>query len=128
MTLPQDTLAMNEDSFWSGGLLNRTNQDALEQMPNIQELVRQGAILEAERLASFAYVGEGVSVRHYEPLTNFQIMMNNSNPNTTVYERYLDVSDASAGVYYTQNGTAYFREYIASYPDDLIAVRIASNV
>lgn len=41
----------------------------------------------------------------------------------TDYVRYLDIETATAGVKYSNGGTAYEREYIASAPDKVIAVR-----
>lgn len=64
--------------------------------------------------------------RSYDTLATWEITMNHS-AEATSYERYLDTDDATAGVYYEINGTAYSREYIASNPANVIAVRIASN-
>jgi alpha-L-fucosidase 2 len=52
----------------------------------------------------------------------------NHTDTSTSYERYQDLEDSTVGVYYVKNGTAYSREYISSYPDDVVAVHIASNV
>lgn len=122
-----DIIGTNEDSFWSGGLLHRVNQDARSQMPKLQSLIREGRVQEAERLANFAYTGQPFSVRHYEPLGDWELYMNHTD-DATSYERYLDVDNSSSGVYYVKNGTAYLREYIASYPDDVMAIHIKSNV
>jgi alpha-L-fucosidase 2 len=44
------------------------------------------------------------------------------------YERYLDFNESITGVYYVNSGIRYSREYIASNPEDILAIRIASNV
>jgi alpha-L-fucosidase 2 len=59
-----DIFSVNEDSFWSGGFLDRVNPDARSYMPQMQSLIREGRNLEAGRLAGFAYVGTPVSTRH----------------------------------------------------------------
>lgn len=51
----------------------------------------------------------------------------NHSAEASQYERYLDTDDATAGVYYVNNGTAYFREYLSSNPAGVMAVRVASN-
>lgn len=43
------------------------------------------------------------------------------------YERALDLNDALATVDFTLNGTDYHREYLASYPDDVIAMKVSAK-
>jgi len=45
----------------------------------------------------------------------------------TNYRRELDLENAIARVSYTANGTEYTREYLASYPDDVIAMRFTAG-
>lgn len=40
------------------------------------------------------------------------------------YQRWLDVADATTGIYYENSGIAYMREYLASNPAGVIAIRI----
>ncbi|GAB7341903.1 hypothetical protein MBLNU457_g0212t1 [Dothideomycetes sp. NU457] len=118
-----DTIAINEDSFWSGGYLNRTNPDAYRYMGGLQSEIVNGRVVDASTLAGFSYAATPVSTRHYEPLGDLELTMDHSS-NYTNYERYLDVGDATAGVYYVKNGTEYQREYLASYPANLMAIRL----
>ena len=46
---------------------------------------------------------------------------------STNYRRWLDLDEAKAGVGYTSGGVQYEREYIASYPDDVVAVRYKAS-
>ena len=46
---------------------------------------------------------------------------------STAYRRWLDLDEAKAGVAYTSKGVDYEREYIASYPDDVVAVRYKAS-
>ncbi|MBR3884601.1 MAG: glycoside hydrolase family 95 protein [Bacteroidaceae bacterium] len=48
---------------------------------------------------------------------------NNEENSATDYVRYLDIETATAGVKYNSGSTAYERKYIASAPDQVIAVR-----
>ncbi|KAF3186689.1 hypothetical protein TWF788_002915 [Orbilia oligospora] len=121
-----EVIRVNEDSLWSGGKLSRVNPDANGKMRDIQSLLTQQRNLEAARLAGFAYAGTPVSARHYEPLGDLQLVMNHSG-STTSYERWLDLSDSSAGVYYAVGGVSYRREYIASNPDNIIAIHITAS-
>jgi alpha-L-fucosidase 2 len=51
----------------------------------------------------------------------------NHSSNVANYERWLDVTDSTAGVYYTVGDVTYTREYIASNPDGVIGIRIRSS-
>ncbi|KAK0311884.1 hypothetical protein LTR01_002798 [Friedmanniomyces endolithicus] len=126
--IASELVYINEDSFWSGGFIYRVNQDALSYLPELQQLVRDGRVVEATNLADIAYTGTPLSARHYDTLATWEITMNHSSKATNgSYERYLDIDDATSGVFYDINGTAYSREYIASQPAGVVAVRIASN-
>ncbi|KAK4574864.1 hypothetical protein LTR86_001706 [Recurvomyces mirabilis] len=115
-----EIVSVNEDSFWSGGYIYRVNEDARSQMPKLQQLIRDGSVVEATSFADLMYAGQPLSARHYELLGDLEITGSS-------YERYLDVDDSTAGVYYVNNGTAYFREYLSSEPAGVLAVRVASN-
>ncbi|KAK3678223.1 hypothetical protein LTR78_002319 [Recurvomyces mirabilis] len=104
----------------------RVNEDASSQMSKLQQLIRDGSVVEATSFADLMYAGQPLSARHYELLGDLEITMNHSSQGSS-YERYLDVDDATAGVYYVNNGTAYFREYLSSEPAGVLAVRVASN-
>ncbi|KAL8420472.1 hypothetical protein RB594_003309 [Gaeumannomyces avenae] len=122
-----ESIVLNEDSFWSGGEMDRVNPDAAAHMPEIQALIARGEIREASRLASMAYVGTPVSVRHFDWVGKLGISMRGSAGQVRDYERWLDVGEGVAGVYYTVSGVAFKREYTASFPDDVIAVQISAN-
>lgn len=45
----------------------------------------------------------------------------------TNYRRWLDIDNATAGVAYSSDGVDYERQYIASYPDQVVAIRYAAS-
>lgn len=124
-----DQIHVNEDSFWSGGPLHRVNPDAASQMANIQNDIRTGGdgIGSAATLASYAYAGTPVSTQHYDPLGDLTLTMDNGFGNVTDYERWLDVGDGTSGVYYSVEGVTYEREFLASEPAGMIAMRITAS-
>ncbi|RFU34678.1 hypothetical protein B7463_g1671, partial [Scytalidium lignicola] len=121
-----DTIYLNEDSLWSGGRLYRVNPDAAQAVSEMQGLVVQGRVPEALTIAGFSYVGTPVAQQHYDQLGYITMVMNHSSEYAD-YERWMDLADGTAGVYYTVNGTAYSREYFASNPAGLVAIRVTSN-
>lgn len=126
-TVASENIPINEDSLWSGAKMDRVNPDAKAYMPELQELIRQGDVVEANRLASLAYLGMPESMRHFDFMGDLQIAMAHGEDGVENYERWLDIGEASAGVYYEIDGVAYQRESIASNPDDVIAVRITAS-
>lgn len=84
-------------------------------------------ITDAATLVTYAYAGTPVSTRHYGVLGDLTINMNESTK-FTHYERWLDLGDATSGVYYVQGSTAFEREMLASEPLGMMAIRVASNV
>ncbi|KAI0388800.1 Six-hairpin glycosidase-like protein [Xylariaceae sp. FL0594] len=125
-TAQAEVIHVNEDSLWSGGALSRVNPDALAHMPEMQSLITAGNPVGANTLAGFAYAGTPVSTRHYDVLGDLTLTMNHSS-SVTGYERWLDLADATSGVYYSVAGTTYTREYLASSPSDVIAIRLAAS-
>lgn len=45
----------------------------------------------------------------------------------TNYRRYLDIDEARAGVAFTMAGIDFEREYVASHPDDVVAIRYSAS-
>ncbi|HEX2627458.1 MAG TPA: glycoside hydrolase N-terminal domain-containing protein, partial [Chitinophagaceae bacterium] len=63
----------------------------------------------------------------YQPFGDLWLNFPNSN-NATNYRRELDIANAIVTTTYSVNGVDYKREYIASQPAQVIAIRISSNV
>lgn len=126
-TVASENIPVNDDSLWSGGKMDRVNPDARAFMPHLQELIRQGDVVEANRLASLAYLGTPESMRHFDFMGDLQIAMAHGEAEYDNYERWLDIEEAVAGVYYEIDGVSYTREYLASNPDDTIAVKISAS-
>lgn len=121
-----DVITLNEDSVWNGGFLYRVNPDAFSTVSKMQQLLRNGSIVEAYNLATQGFVGTPVSEQHYVPLGQLTIAQT-YNGTSSNYERWLDLADATSGVYFTSNGIVYQREYLASYPEDIIAIRLSAS-
>jgi alpha-L-fucosidase 2 len=61
-------------------------------------------------------------------LTNFaEIYLDINHHTPQNYKRSLNLNDAILYVYYEQDGVKYSREYWASYPENIIAVRLSSS-
>jgi alpha-L-fucosidase 2 len=124
--IPNDLIVVNEDSRWSGNLLHRVNQDAAPTVREMQGLVQSGLIQQAQTLGGLSYVGTPTSTRHYMPI-GFMSINQNITGQTSGYERWLDIADSTGGVYFVHDGVQYQRDFIASNPDDVIAVHLTAS-
>ena len=120
-----ELLQLNEDSIWYGGPMERNNPSALEYLPRIRSLIFEGKITEAQDLCMLALTGTPEEQRHYEPLGNLYLLFDGVQDELQAYERFLDIENAVAEVHFVRNGIRMKREYLASYPDGVIAVRLS---
>lgn len=118
---------MNEDSFWSGGPLNRTNPSAFSSWQTVQQSLLQGDVSAATLEANLGLAGLPSSTREYMPGGDFQIIFQNQ-ASAQNYERWLDLSDGTAGVYYTAGAVTYQREYLSSAVADVLAIHLTASV
>jgi len=121
-----ERIQLNEDSVWYGGPRDRNNPDAPENLPKIRELIKNGKIHEAERLAVMALSGVPEGQRHYEPLGDVFIEFDGHNHYCN-YTRELDIEQAISRVYYTVEDTSYCREIFSSAPNQVIVMRFKSS-
>ncbi|KAJ5481784.1 Alpha-L-fucosidase [Penicillium sp. IBT 31633x] len=122
-----EMLQLSEDSVWYGGPQDRNPQDALEYLPRLREAIRAENHAEAEKIAKLAFFANPISQRNYEPLGNLFVDLGHDPSQVTGYRRSLDIANAIAHVSYEYQGVHFEREVLASYPDDVIAVRVHSS-
>jgi len=114
--------------MWAGTELHRVNPDSKAQMPNMRSLIYEGQfeptrIEEAASLMSLAYPGTPQSCQHYTMLGEIDLVLDHGS-DLQDYERFLDIEDSVAGIYYNVGNITYQREIIASQPANLIAMRL----
>ena len=139
-----ERLQLNEDSVWSGGFTDRVNPDARRYLPQIRQLLSEGRIREAERLALRTFAATGDNERHYEPLCDVVLYYDDAHPalslhaarnlsardmrlafppDTAGYERTLCLRTGIHQVRYTLRGADYRRETFISAPHQVMCVR-----
>jgi alpha-L-fucosidase 2 len=94
---------------------SRINPTALNTIPTIQKEILNGKFSAAQNLATADYNDVPNSAHNYNSIDQMDLVMVHDSA-VGSYERWLDDSDATSGVYYTVNGAAYTRECIASNP------------
>lgn len=132
-----ERVQLNEDSLWYGGFVNRNNRATLEKLPLIQEKVLSGKLQEAEDLIAQYMIGAPNTMRHYESLGELDIALNQHTPfvqswipNSDSAQDYHASLDLMTGIYtltHRQNGVGYTRQMFASYPAQVLCIRIAAD-
>jgi alpha-L-fucosidase 2 len=70
-----DSIWLNEDSFWNGMLQSRINPDALKSIPTIQSEILKGNFSAAQSFASANYDGVPNSARNYNSIGQMDLVM-----------------------------------------------------
>ncbi|GAB1319331.1 hypothetical protein MFIFM68171_09541 [Madurella fahalii] len=122
-----EIIRLNENSFWSGSLLHRVNPDGISTVREMQRLILAGKYQDAEDLGLQGYTGTPLSTRHYDKMGNLQLTQMLPDGPVVYYERWLDIDDAIAGTYFSVGNITYHREYLASYPDDMLAIHLKAS-
>ena len=130
--LEVDRLQFNEKTLWTGGPGSKQGYDfgiAPESQANKLAAVRN-TLVEKGAMEPEAVAKElGRKTIGYGDYQNFGELILNlpSAVGATEYRRELDLDNGLVRVTYQQNGVRYLREYFASYPDGVIAVRLSAD-
>ena len=121
-----ERIYLNEDSIWSGKPVNRINKDALKNLDKIRHLIREGKIPEAEKLSLLALSGTPNSERSYEPAGELIIDFD-GDETCDDYRRELNLEEGVVLVSYKAGGADFKREFIASFPDQVLAYHLKAD-
>ncbi|MDI6401599.1 glycoside hydrolase N-terminal domain-containing protein [Balneolaceae bacterium ANBcel3] len=121
-----ETIMLNEETFWSGGPSRNDNPGALEALPRIRQLIFDGELEEADRLVNTYMVAEELHGSMYQVVGNLNLTFEGHEHYTNFY-RDLNLETATSKVSYTVDGVSYEREIFASEPDQVIVMRLTAS-
>ncbi len=137
---PTDTIVLNENTLWSGRPLDQNREGAWQNRQRIIDLLLQGRNPEAEELVNQTFTCDGPGSGHGNgkdgPFGCYQVLatltIQHATQGTvpaapTDYARWLDLENAEAVTTYSVNDAHMRQEAIASHPDRVIAIRLASE-
>ncbi|KAH8705309.1 Six-hairpin glycosidase-like protein [Talaromyces proteolyticus] len=123
-----EKLTLNENSMWSGPFINRLNPNASAgAVDAIRSNLEAGNITDGNAIALSNLEGYPTSPRMYNPLVDLLLDFGLGTSNISSYLRYLDTYKGTAFVTYEYQGVNYTREYLASYPAGVIAIRLTAS-
>ncbi|MFN0106381.1 MAG: glycoside hydrolase N-terminal domain-containing protein [Bryobacteraceae bacterium] len=121
-----ERLQLNDDRVWAGDRIDRLNPNAARALPEVRRLLWAGKVSEAEELADRDIISKPRRMPPYQPLGDLHIYFPRHDQ-VANYERQLDLSTAVHTVKYRTFDSTHTREVFASYPAQLIAIRITSE-
>ena len=116
---------LNDITLWTGKPVDRDlDADAHQWIPKIREALFAEDYAKADTLQLNV---QGPNSQFFQPLATLHIR--DLNPDTvTVYHRQLSLDSAIVADRYERGGAVVSREYLASNPDRLIAIRLKGNI
>lgn len=133
-----ERIQLNDDSLWSGTLMDRNNPSLKEKLPEIQRLVLAGDIFHAEEMILQHMAGTPGCMRHYSPLGTLNLALNRHLPfaigwlpdssESASYTSDLDLMTGVLNISHRQEGIVYNREMFISHPDNVLCLRLVSSV
>lgn len=121
----EETIHLNEDSLWYGGNKDVHNKDALVYLPQIRELLFEGNVDKANLLAKVAMTSTPKYINPYHPLGYLTFSFQHKE--YTDYKRKLDIDNAIVNISYKSEDTLYEREFLSSFPQQVIAMHFKST-
>ena len=121
-----ERIQFNEDTLWTGQPQDYQHEGAAQYLPQVRKLLFEGKQREAEGLAAKHMMSQPLRQEFYQPFGDLNLAFPD-HLKAAGYRRELDIDEAVARVRYTANDASFTREILASYPDGVIAVRIASS-
>lgn len=119
-----DTIYLNDITYWTGKPVDHNEGAGKSKWINeIRDALFSEDYRAADSLQHFVQGGESAD---YQTLGTLHLINSNTG-DVTDYSRELDLDSSIAHVNYTQNGVRYQREYFASNPERLIAIRLTAD-
>lgn len=139
--LERERIALNQDSIWYGGPIDRVNPDARKNLDNVRSLLLEGKIPQAEELLCLAFSGTPQGERPYQALGDLEIFYRDVRPDEEkrltknmnredadeTYRRGLELNIGIVREEYCAAGRRIKKEYFASYPHGLIVIRMQAE-
>ena len=120
----KDSLYLNDITLWTGTPVNpNEGGDAYKWIPKIREALFKEDYKTADSLQHYV---QGHNSEYYQPLGLLQIKDANSGK-ASQYYRELSLDNSIAQVSYLRNGVKYTKEYFASHPDKLVAIKLGAS-
>ncbi len=124
----KEWIQLNEETLWTRNRESRLNPAARENLSEMQRLLMDGRVREAQYLAENAMFGTPTGLTTYETLSNLVLLFADQyDEDARDYRRDLDLATGIATVRFSIGGTHFTREIFASGPADAVIIRLTAD-
>lgn len=120
-------IQFNEETYWTGGPYSTVVKGGHEKLKEIQELVFDNKMQEAQKLFGRYLMGYPVEQQKYQSMGILRLFFDLGTSKPEYYRRWLDLRTATSGVDFVADGVQYREEFLSSHPDEVIAIRITAS-
>ena len=124
--IADETIQLNESSFWSGSPHDNNSKTSLEHLDEVRQLIYAGREEEAEALINKEFI-PGPHGQRFLTLGSLRMHFENMPEEVEDYCRDLDLTRAVAGVGFTADGVRYTRSAFASLRDRALVIRLDAS-
>ncbi|MDR1290267.1 MAG: glycoside hydrolase family 95 protein, partial [Planctomycetaceae bacterium] len=123
----KEVIAFNDETLWTGGPYNPNPPNGQATLKKVRELVFDRKYAEAHKEAwNLGYPGR--HVQFYQAMGRLNMDYTGHEMSKTAnYQRSLDMDNATVDVSYQLDGVNYSRRVFASYPDQVIVIRLTAD-
>lgn len=137
-SVAQDTLQLNEDTFWSGSPHTNHNVKARGVLAQVQDCLANGRYEEGQRLVMDNFPSTGSNGMTYESVGRLlltfpghtygtELYKGKKERKVTDYKRWLDLKTATTVTQYEADGVRYTRTVFSSFADDVTVIRLTAS-
>jgi alpha-L-fucosidase 2 len=120
----QELIQLNEETLWTGGPADSNpNPGAFPYLSEVRRLLFNGENAQAVKLMKKM---QGPNTNMYQPLANL-ILKQKIAGTVSDYTRSLNIADAISTTAFKANNVTYTREIFASFPDQVIVMRLKAS-
>jgi alpha-L-fucosidase 2 len=126
-SVDQEAIVFNDETLWTGGPYNPNNPEGPEILKKIREYAFDRNWLEATK-ESWKLASNPQSVQLYQAMGQLNLLMDGHElAKAEGYSRSLNMDSALVRVNYRLDGVNYARRIFASYPDQVIVIRLTAD-
>lgn len=118
-----ERLQLNDDTLWSGGPRDWDNPAARAVLPEVRQLLANGAYAEAEQRIRAM---QGPYTQSYLPMADLRLDFAHAEA-PSAYRRTLDLRTALTTTTYTIGGVSYTRTAFVSAPDQVLVLHVHAD-
>ena len=124
----RERIQFNEHTVWTGEPHEYQHPGAYRSLQTLRELLFQGKQKEAEDLAMTTFMSLPLHQKAYQAFGDLLVESPNiEEKDVTDYRRDLNLATAVASVEYRCNGVRFRREVFASYPAQVVVIRLSAS-